>query len=76
MDSTHHLFEIRAVQHCTLHLAEVAEIIGGGHPHSIDDSSNNVRKQLVMPNGICNCLDVDSGKHHVITREVSDTEIL
>ncbi len=76
-DSAHHLLGVRAVQHRTLCLADITEVIGGGLANSVDDSSNDVRRQLVMPNGTHNCLDADSGKHHVLTREreVSDTEI-
>jgi hypothetical protein len=75
-NSAHHLLEIRAVQHCTLCLADVTEIVGGGLAHSVDDPSNNVRRQLVMPNGIFDCIDEDSCKYHVFTREVNETVFL
>ncbi len=75
-DSAHHLLEIGAVQLCTLFLSDITAIIGGCLAHSVNDSSNKVRRQLVMPNVIRDGLDVDSGKHHILTREVSDTETL
>jgi hypothetical protein len=72
----HHFLEVEAMLHCTLPPADIAEFIGGGLAHSIDDASNNVRRQFFMPNGIHNCPDVDIGKHHVLTREVNDAEVL
>jgi hypothetical protein len=48
-NSVHHLLEMRAVQRCTLCLADVTEIVGGGLAHSVNETSNNIRRQLVMP---------------------------